>query len=145
MYLLEAEQNNCGPIKPGSREKRIWYIYEDGRYQYTEVFRHRISGWIRQTFAAKEMSPEQFETLKELLHQEWSEEKGNACDGFEWKFTMYDHLLRKKHRPAGCISGMEPFESITAKLMELVPKEEGFLISGRKPLLLKRMRGGAKP
>ena len=124
MYLLKAEQNYCGPVGPGSREKSIWYIYEDGKYHYTEVFRHRISGHLSRTYGISEMPLEQFKTLKELLHQEWSGEKADACEGSEWEFTMYDPFIRKKHRPAGCISGIEPFESITAELLELVPKEE---------------------
>lgn len=118
--VLRATAFNWGLKGPGSWEKEVWKVWDEGSWNQEIVYvpGDRLN---RDTFRAGKLSPADFAELKKEMKKPWPEEREDGCDGVAWRFTTYNEIgAQEQFRVEGYVDGMKPFESMIGILRKQV-------------------------
>ena len=109
--VLRATAFNRGLKGPGSWEKEMWKVWDEGSW-YREIVYVPVERTVPSIRTGK-LTEADFVELKKEMRNPWPLERVDCRDGVAWRFTTYNEIgAQDQFRLEGYVYGMEPFESI---------------------------------
>ena len=109
--VLRATAFNRGLKGPGSWEKEIWKVWDEGSW-YQEITYVPEEKTVPSILVGK-LAEADFTELKQEMSKPWPKERVDVLNGVAWRFTTYNDIgAQDKFRLEGNVDGMEPFESM---------------------------------
>ena len=89
--VLRATAFNRGLKGPGSWEKEIWKVWDEGSW-ILEINHVPGDGLNRDTIRTGKLSATDFAELKKEMSKPWPSERVDVLDGVAWRFTTYNEI-----------------------------------------------------